>query len=152
MRSDVAEQHGNAELDVGTAECGLAVLIDLCDRAVEEIGSSVPPAQLRALLVLDRAGCLNLNGLAVALAASASAVSRLLDRMQAGGLITRRRAVASRREVLVVPTESGRRLVRWVRGMRRAEIGKLLDQMTAEGREALARGLCELAATGTRPR
>jgi len=51
-------------------ESGLSVLLEACERAVEEIGATVPPVQLRALLVIDRAGSLNLNRLAGLLAAS----------------------------------------------------------------------------------
>ncbi len=65
--------------------------------------------------------------------------------MQAAGLVSRDRAVVSRREIVVVPTESGRRLAEWVRGRRRAALGGLLAGMSAAGREALARGLGELA-------
>jgi hypothetical protein len=43
-------------LDVGCAETGLALLIEASERAVEELGLSVPPAQIRALLIIDRAG------------------------------------------------------------------------------------------------
>ena len=112
---------------------------------MEEVGATVPPVQLRALLVIDRAGSLNLNRLAGLLGASASAASRLCDRMQAAGLVSRDRAVVSRREIVLVPTESGRRLAEWVRGRRQAALEGLLDGMSPEGREALARGLAELA-------
>ncbi len=133
------------EVDVGSAESGLAVLLEACERAVEELGAAIPPAQMRALLIVGDAGGLNLSRLAGALGASASATSRLCDRMQAAGLLTRDRAAASRREIVLVPTESGRRLADWVRGRRRAALGQVLDRMTPEGRDALARGLTELA-------
>jgi len=133
------------EVDVSSAESGLSVLLEACERAVEELGSAIPPAQMRALLIIGGAGGLNLSRLAGALGASASATSRLCDRMQAAGLLTRDRAAASRREIVLVPTESGRRLADWVRGRRRAALGQVLDRMTAEGRDALARGLTELA-------
>jgi DNA-binding MarR family transcriptional regulator len=68
--------------------------------------------------------------------------------MQAAGLVSRDRAVVSRREIVVVPTESGRRLAEWVRGRRGAALGGLLAGMSAAGREALARGLGELAGEG----
>lgn len=141
----MAWRSGSDELDVDSAESGLAALLEACERAVEEIGPTVPPAQLRALLVIDKGGSLNLNRLATLLGASASAASRLLDRMQAGGLVTRDRAAASRREIVVVPTESGRRLAEWVRGRRRAALAKLLEGMSADGRQALVQGLRELA-------
>lgn len=136
----------SSQVDVGNAEAGLTVLLEACDRAVEEIGSAIPPAQLRALLIVGRAGSLNLNRLASALDSSASATSRLIDRMQAAGLLTRDRAAASRREIILLPTESGRRLAEWVRGQRRAAIGQVLESMSLDGRQALGRGLGELAA------
>ena len=135
----------DGEVDVSSAEAGLAVLLEACERSLEEMGGSVPPAQMRALLIVESAGSLNLSRLAGALGASASAASRLVDRMQLAELLTRDRAAASRREIVLVPTESGRRLAEWVRGRRRAALGELLQAMTPDGRAALARGLRELA-------
>ena len=142
----------DGQLDVSSAEAGLAVLIEACERAMEELGASIPPthsippAQMRALLTIDQAGSLNLSRLAGALGASASAASRLCDRMQAAGLLTRDRAAASRREIVLLPTESGRRLAEWVRSRRRAALREVLQTMSPDGREALAQGLRELAA------
>lgn len=148
MGSEMTGRSADGGLDVGSAESGLSVLLEACERAVEEVGAAVPPVQLRALLVIDRAGSLNLSGLAGLLGASASAASRLCDRMAAAGLVSRDRAVVSRREVVVVPTESGRRLAEWVRSRRRAALAGLLEGMSAGGREALASGLGELADSG----
>jgi len=138
----------DGEVDVSSAEAGLAVLLEACERSLEELGAAVPPAQMRALLIIGGAGSLNLSRLAEALGASASAASRLVDRMQAAGLLTRDRAAASRREIVLVPTESGLRLAEWVRGRRRAALSQVLQAMTPDGRAALARGLRELAAGG----
>jgi DNA-binding MarR family transcriptional regulator len=135
----------DGEVDASSAEAGLAVLLEACERSLEEMGGSVPPAQMRALLIIDSAGSLNLSRLAGALGASASAASRLVDRMQLAELLTRDRAAASRREIVLVPTESGRRLAEWIRGRRQAALGELLQAMTPDGRAALARGLRELA-------
>jgi DNA-binding MarR family transcriptional regulator len=142
---ELASGSGNGQLEGGLVEGGLGVLLEACERAVEGIGSSVPAAQLRALLIIDGAGSLNLSQLATGLGASASASSRLCDRMAAAGLVTRERAAGSRREIVLVLTESGRRLAAWVRGQRRAALDELLRVMGAEGREALLRGLRELA-------
>lgn len=146
MGLDAVPRSGDGHWDVDAAEPGLTALLEASERAVEELGSTVPPAQLRALLIIDRAGGLNLNGLSAALGASPSATSRLCDRMQAADLLTRDRAAVSRREIALLPTESGRRLAEWVRLRRRAVLGELLDSMSPAGREALARGLAELAA------
>ena len=131
--------------DVGSAEAGLAALLEACEKSVEEIGSAVPPVQLRALLIIGRAGSLNLNRLAGALGSSASATSRLIDRMEAAGLLRRDRGVASRREIVLLPTEAGRRLSEWVSGQRRSALRQTLATMSPDGREALSRGLAELA-------
>ena len=146
MRHDPAGSSGDGQWDVRSAESGLTALLEASERAMEELISPIPPAQLRALLIVEREGGLNLNRLARALGASASATSRLCDRMQAADLLTRDRAAASRREIVVLPTDSGRRLAEWVRRQRRAVLGDLLQAMSPAGREALARGLCELAA------
>jgi DNA-binding MarR family transcriptional regulator len=138
----------DGEVDVSSAEAGLAVLLEACEQSLEEVGAAVPPAQMRALLIIESAGSLNLSRLALALGASASAASRLVDRMQLAELLTRDRAAASRREIVLIPTESGRRLAEWVRGQRRAALGEVMQAMTPDGRAALARGLRELAVDG----
>ena len=145
MERDTAWASADGQLDVNSAETGLTVLLEACERAVEELGSAVPPAQMRALMIIDRMGSLNLRRLAAALGASASATSRLCDRMQAAGLMTRDRAAASRREIVLLPTESGRRLAQWVQGRRRAALSDVLHTMSPDGREALVRGLNEIA-------
>jgi DNA-binding MarR family transcriptional regulator len=140
--------HGSAsegrDVDVVGAERGLATLLEACDRALEEIGATVPPAQLRALLIIGQAGSMNLNRLAKALDSTPSATSRLTDRMQAAGLLTRDRAAASRREIVLLPTESGRRMAEWVHLQRRSALTQVLTSMTPQAREALAQGLTEL--------
>jgi DNA-binding MarR family transcriptional regulator len=146
MGADMLGGTGNSQLDASSAERGLTTLVEAAERAVEKISSSVPPAQLRALLIIDRVGSLNLNKLAAQVGASASATSRLCDRMEIAGLLTRDRAVGSRREIVLLLTESGRRLAEWVREQRRAALSELLQAMSPEGREALVRGLGELAA------
>ena len=146
MAHDIAWGSGPSQLDMTRVESGMTALLEACERAVETIGSAVPPVQLRALLIIDKSGSLNLNRLAAALGASASATSRLCDRMQAAGLVTRGRTAASRREIAVLTTESGRRLADWVRAQRRDVLGRVLEGMSPDGREALAHGLDELAA------
>jgi DNA-binding MarR family transcriptional regulator len=145
MGYDAVRPSGNGLWDVDSAELGLTALLEASERALEELGNTVPPAQLRALLIIDRAGGLNLRRLSAALGASASATSRLCDRMQAADLLTRDRAAANRREIVLLPTEAGRRLAEWVRHQRRAVLTNLLEAMSPAGREALARGLSELA-------
>ncbi len=140
-----------SQQEADSAAAGLTALLEVCERAVGEIGSSVPPAQLRALLIIGRSGSLNLNRLARALGSSASATSRLIDRMEGAGLLTRDRAAASRREIVLLPTESGMRLAEWIGSQRRAALAEVLAAMSPDGRDALARGLSELASSSDTP-
>jgi DNA-binding MarR family transcriptional regulator len=150
MRRDTAWAATDSGLDLGPAGAGLGVLLEECEQALEQLAVTHPSAQVRALLIIDRAGSMNLSGLALALGASASAASRLCDRMEGAGLLTRDRAAASRREIVLVPTESGRQLAQSVRDSRRAALGTVLQSMSPEGQQALVRGLSELAATWPR--
>jgi DNA-binding MarR family transcriptional regulator len=146
MEPNIGQGSGDGQLDVASAEAGFTALFEIWEIAVEELGCSVPAAQVRALLIVDQAGALNLDRLATALGGSASATSRLCDRMEAAGLLTKERAAAGRREIRLLVTGSGRRLAGWVRGRRRAVMAQVLRSMSPDGREALARGLREVAA------
>jgi DNA-binding MarR family transcriptional regulator len=146
MGPETAWASAAGQLDLSSAYAGLAVVLEACERATEELGSSVPPAQMRALLIIEQAGSLNLTRLAAALKAKAPATSKLCDRMQAAGLLTRDRAADSRREIVLVPTQAGKQLAQWVRDRRSAALAGLLQSLTPEGQESLIRGLQELAA------
>jgi DNA-binding MarR family transcriptional regulator len=150
MRRDTAWVATDGGPDLGPAGAGLAVLLEAYEQAVEQLGATVPSAQVRALLIIDGAGSMNLSGLASALRARASAVSRLCDRMEAAGLLSRDRAAASRREIVLVATQAGRQLAQSVRDSRRTALRNVLQSMSPDGQDALVRGLSELAAA--RPR
>ena len=47
---------------------------------------------------------------------------------------------------MLLLTEPGRRLAGWVREQRRSALAEMLQAMTPEGRDALVRGLGEVAA------
>jgi DNA-binding MarR family transcriptional regulator len=130
--------------DLERAEAGLSVLLEAWQRAIEELGAMLPPAQVRALLIVDTGDSLNVTGLARMLGASPSATSRLCDRLAAAGLLARVPAAASRREILLQLTESGQRLAAWIRGQRRAALIRVLEEISPDGRADLARGLSEV--------
>jgi DNA-binding MarR family transcriptional regulator len=145
MHHNTAHENGTTRSELDSAEAGLSVLIEEWQRAVEELGSVLPPGQLRALMIIEKAGRMNLTGLARALGASPSATSRLCDRLAAAGLLLREPAPASRREIALQLSESGQRLVSWVRDRRGETLARVLDSMSPDGRRDLARGLSELA-------
>lgn len=145
MHSDMIRDSPGEPADLARAEAGLSVLAETWQRAVEQLGSVTPPAQLRALLIVDGGGAINLTKLASMLGASTSATSKLCDRLVAAGLLTRQPAAASRREITLRSTESGQRVAQWVRDQRRAALDQTLASLSPEGRRDLARGLAELA-------
>jgi DNA-binding MarR family transcriptional regulator len=130
--------------DLERAEAGLSVLLEAWQRAIEELGAMLPPAQVRALLIVDARDTLNVTGLARMLGSSPSATSRLCDRLVAAGLLARLPAAASRREIMLELTESGQRLAAWIRDQRRTALARVLETISPAGRAALARGLSEL--------
>lgn len=132
--------------EIEAVEHGAEFLQEVCDQALDELGSTVPPTQLRALMIVERFRSLNLNTLAQEMRASTSATSRLCDRLQASGLIVRQAAARDRREVVISLSQAGDRLVGWARERRRTELAKIIDAMTPAGREALVRGLADFRA------
>jgi DNA-binding MarR family transcriptional regulator len=139
-----AQRPGVAAPDLERAEAGLSVLLEAWQRAIEELGAMLPPAQVRALLIVDTGDSLNVTGLARMLGASPSATSRLCDRLVAAGLLARVPAAASRREILLQLTESGQRLAAWIRDQRRTALVRVLETISPGGRADLARGLSEV--------
>jgi DNA-binding MarR family transcriptional regulator len=135
--------------DLIVAETALSALNEAWEASIDELGSTVPPVQLRGLLAIAAVDPVSLTVLARLLRASTSAVSRLCDRLQQAGLITRRPGQPDRRGVWLSPTPAGNRLTAWVREQRRARLTTILQQMTPSARRALIDGLRELpAATG----
>ena len=145
MHSNMISDSPGEQAGLARAEAGLSVLAEAWQRAVEQLGSVTPPAQLRALLIVDEAGAINLTKLARMLGASTSATSKLCDRLVAAGLLARQQAAPSRREITLRSTESGQRVAQWVRDQRRAALDRTLAALSPEGRRDLARGLAELA-------
>ena len=144
LNRDGSRPPGVAPADLNRAEAGLSALLEAWQRAIEELGAMIPPAQVRALLIIEATDDLNVTGLARLLGASPSATSRLCDRLAAAGLLVRLPALASRREILLQLTESGQRLAAWIRGQRRAALIRVLEEISPDGRADLARGLSEV--------
>ena len=145
MHSNMISDSPGEQAGLARAEAGLSVLAEAWQRAVEQLGSVTPPGQLRALLIVDEAGAINLTKLASMLGASSSATSKLCDRLVAAGLLAREQSATSRREITLRSTESGQRVAQWVRDQRRAALERTLASLSPQGRRDLARGLAELA-------
>lgn len=116
-------------------------LVTLWDRAEDWAVPRVPPSQVRVLTVLSRLGPVNLTTLAGELGAIPSSASRLCDRLEAAGLLSREISVGSRREITLTVSAEGRRRLAAFAATRRADFAAVLESMTPEARANLADGL-----------
>ena len=144
----MVSRHSRAEYDadggVLAVEAAAADLNRIWEDALSELGSTLTPVQLRALMAVDRSGPLSLNTLAAELHASPSAASKVCDRLQQAGFITRNTANHDRRGVVLSLSRAGAGLVTWVHARHRERLAALMDTMSPEGRHALVGGLGEL--------
>lgn len=92
---------------------------------------------LNVLILLEATGPLSMSRLAEALDISVASVTGVVDRMEARGLVERRRNADDRRVILVHPADGGRRLFAEIDAKRREMLGVILRRLT----EAELRGL-----------
>lgn len=116
-------------------------LVLLWDRAEDWAVPRIPPSQLRVLAALDRSGPMNLTALARELGAIPSSASRLCDRLEAAGLLTREISSGSRREVTLGVSTEGRRRLEGFAAVRRDDFAAVLEQMTPMARASLVDAL-----------
>lgn len=120
-------------------------LVMLWDRAEDWAVPRVPASQLRVLTVLGRSGPMNLTTLAGRLGAIPSSASRLCNRLEASGLLTRDISAGSRREVTLSVSKQGWRRLEAFAATRRADFAQVLELMTPEARTSLVEGLREFS-------
>jgi DNA-binding MarR family transcriptional regulator len=127
--------------DIADLEQAASDLHDIWTHALDDLGTTLPPGQLRALLTIDRHHALTLNTLATHLHSSTSATSRLCDRLHQADLITRTPAPTDRRAIIIQLSPAGTRLIRWARHQRRTTLAHILNAMPPNDRQALLQGL-----------
>ncbi|MFF2194035.1 MarR family winged helix-turn-helix transcriptional regulator [Streptomyces sp. NPDC058157] len=110
-------------------------------RGQDGVTPAVSPSQLRALLAVEGAEGINLRALGDVLGSRPPSVTRLCDRLEAMGLLTRAPHPLRRREVEVRLTPRGRTLLDERRLVRLRELSAVLGRMAPEAVEALVAGL-----------
>jgi DNA-binding MarR family transcriptional regulator len=145
LERGITQDGGASGRDVAFVEAKLTRVWARWERALSELGGTVPACELRALLIIDDSGALPPGRLAAALGISPSGANRLGNHMAAAGLLKWESAPGARLGVALAVTGAGRRLAEWIRERRRAVLARELRCMSADGRQALARGLSELA-------
>ena len=96
--------------------------------------------QYRMLVVLHD-GPRNLSQLAQALDVAASTAMRMIDRLEAAGLVTRNVRPANRRETMLTLTTAGARAVRTVNARRRRDLRAVIERIPADQRRQLAQAM-----------
>jgi DNA-binding MarR family transcriptional regulator len=119
---------------------------------------SISLIHLNVLTMLEASGPLSMSAVAEALDISVASATGVIDRMEARGLVRRRRHPDDRRVVLVEPAAGGRKVFGDIDGRRRKGLAALLGRLSdAElqgllvGHRALRAARAELAAKGSTP-
>jgi DNA-binding MarR family transcriptional regulator len=109
-------------------------LVGIATRAADQLGQ-VSIVQLRALTILRELEVANLAQLAEGMGVTVSTTSRLVDRLVAAGMVDRRRAVHSRREIALTLTEHGQGTLDRYDQLRLEGMHGLLDLLPAADRD-----------------
>ena len=112
-------------------------LIGVAARSLSVVEDKITLPQYRALVLLGSRGEQNVGALANALAIHPSTATRLCDRLESKGFITRAPSPESRREITLNLAPAGARLLRAVTTRRRTEIHEILDQLSRDERRRL---------------
>jgi DNA-binding MarR family transcriptional regulator len=107
----------------------------------EEATPRLPARQLLALRTVRHTPELNLTALAERLGVGLPTASRLCDRLEAAGLLERSVQPRNRREVQLVLTSYGHRVLTDVTERRVHRLAAVIDGMTPAQRTALEQGL-----------
>ncbi len=107
--------------------------------------------QFRTLVVLSTHGEINLNRLAEILDVNSSSAMRMVDRLLATNLVTRRENPDNRRHTLIGLSSEGIDVVRKVTIRRRREIKKLVSRMRGDHTSALVDALRAFADAAGEP-
>lgn len=126
-------------------------LVGVAARSLGDAGETITLPQFRALILLS-GGNLTAGALAAALKVHPSTSTRLAARLVRKGLITRRPALSSAREVELALTDAGRGVVREVLDRRRQEITAIVAHIPKSKRGELIEALLLFAhAAGEAP-
>lgn len=127
-RAGAAAVDARAEL-VEALVMASRAMVALAARSLADLDADVTLPQFRALVVLAARGPQRVVDIASELGVYPSTGTRMCDRLVRKKLIRRYRSTGDRREVRLVLTPAGRRLVDAVTVRRREEMGRMVDAM-----------------------
>jgi DNA-binding MarR family transcriptional regulator len=124
--------------DVAALELMTRAMVGLTMRSVDVLGGEVSLPQFRLLLVLSGLGRVPSSRLATEMGIGASSITRLADKLEAAGLLTRGTDPRSRSVVALEVTPAGIQLVARVVARRQELLAQVLGQMTPAERAEVA--------------
>lgn len=136
----------------------LTALADLADlvteallRAGEQLDSRISAPQLRLLGVVARLGSSNLTAVAAEIGGALPSVSRLVDRLVASGLLSRRPSERNRREVDLAVTRAGQAALATWDDARGTELAASVRRLSDSRRALVARAVIDGSPMGGGP-
>jgi DNA-binding MarR family transcriptional regulator len=125
--------------DVAALELMTRAMVGLTMRSVEVLGGEVSLPQFRLLLVLSGLGRVPSSRLAAEMGIGASSITRLADKLEVAGLLTRGTDPRSRSVVTLEAAPAGVQLVARVVARRQELLAEVLGQMTSGERAEVGR-------------
>jgi DNA-binding MarR family transcriptional regulator len=121
------------------------VLVAIAAQSLRGLDNEVTLQQYRTLVVLQSRGPQSLQALASELQVVPSTATRMCDRLVGKGLIRRRGAAGSRREIELSITQEGAALVGRVARERRNQLRRIVREMEPAARSSLVAALEDFA-------
>lgn len=126
-------------------------LLGLVARSLAPALDRVTMPQFRVLVVLAGDGALRMGDLAERVGVHASTLSRMVERLEAGGWLTRTVPSGNRREVYVEASRPAIELVASVTESRRADIARVLARLSEADQQVVRRGMETFAKAAGEP-
>jgi DNA-binding MarR family transcriptional regulator len=133
-----------SDSQIDALETATRDLVGVALRSLQLLHGEVSLPQFRMLIALTDLGPCPSSQVAAALGLGASSITRLADRLEAAGHVSRGRDLRNRSVVTLQLTPSGEQLVNHVVEGRRVELARILAALEPAERVALATGLGHL--------
>jgi DNA-binding MarR family transcriptional regulator len=115
------------------------VIARMARRLRQEAEGGLSPSQTAALATLEHRGPLSPSGLAEIEGVQRPTATRMIARLEEGGLVSRESDPGDGRSCLVALTPEGRTLLKKLRSRKTAYLAKQLNRLGDEERDTLAR-------------
>lgn len=144
-------EHDDVDAVTTAALTASRVLVAVAARSLAAAEDTVTLPQFRLLVVLSTRAAMKLAAVAEQLGVNASTALRMVERLEAAGMVDRRVNPDNRREVLITLTDAGHQVVDDVTARRRDELAKIVASMRPKQRRQLVTALSAFADAAGEP-